>query len=390
MGNVFSKNNLNIGYLHRPFQSRVFLAKMAKSLVFTVTTDLTHDQRMLRIASTLAQAGYEVTLVGRLLPQSLEMPATLFKTHRIRCHFLKGPFFYLEYNLRLLGWFLTHSYDLYGAIDTDTALAALTASAFRRKPLIYDAHELFPELPEVVHRPLVRKVWSVVERLAFTRASLAYTVSGSLVAYFEAKYCRPVHLVQNMPLRQLGPLVRQQEPPYFIYQGALNEGRGLETLLLALQHVPARLVVCGEGPLRGRLQQMTHQLGLQDQVEFKGNVLPTDLIWLTAGAWAGIMLLEENRGLSYFYSLANKFFDYVQAGIPQVCVPFPEYQRLNAQHEVALLARLGVEEVKTALLTLLHNQETYLRLRQNCLMARTEWCWEMESQKLTALYNEIK
>ncbi|MBC3542158.1 glycosyltransferase [Rufibacter sediminis] len=360
---------------------------MGKSIVFTVTTDLNHDQRMQRIAGTLAQAGYAVTLVGRQLPTSGILPEKPFRQVRFRCLFRKGPLFYLEYNLRLAFWFLSHRFDIYGVVDADTALAGLLTVTWRRKPLVFDAHELFPEMPEVVHRPGVKGFWAVLEKMAFKRATLAYTVSASLVTYFQTKYHREVHLIRNMPVRQHA-LALPEEPPYFIYQGALNVGRGLEVTLKALQHVPARLVICGDGPLRKNLETLTQELGIEDKVIFKGNLAPAALTQMTAAAWAGIMQLE-NQGLSYYYSLANKFFDYVQTGIPQVCVPFPEYQQLNAQHEVALLAPAEVEEVRAALLTLLQDQETYLRLQQNCLRAREEWSWQTEGQRLMHLYAQL-
>ncbi len=323
-------------------------------------------------------------MVGRLLPGSAEVPALPFRSHRIKCRFLKGPLFYLEYNLRLVTWFFSNRFDIYGTVDADTALAGLVTITWRRKPLVYDAHELFPEMPEVVNRPLVRRFWAFLDKMAFKRAALAYTVSASLVTYFQQKYGRPVHLVRNMPVRQSYAAL-PSSPPYFIYQGALNVGRGLENTIKAMQEVPAQLVICGTGPLMPQLKKLTQHLGLQDKIIFKGNVAPKALAQVTAAAWAGIMLLD-NQGLSYYYSLANKFFDYVQAGIPQVCVPFPEYAELNARHEVALLVENQVEEVRTALLTLLHDQEVYQRLQRNCLQAREEWNWETEEKQLLSLY----
>ncbi|ALJ01624.1 hypothetical protein DC20_21345 [Rufibacter tibetensis] len=339
---------------------------------------------MLRIAGTLAEAGFNVTLVGRVLPHSPALQKKNFRQHRFKCLFRKGPLFYLEYNLRLVLWFFTHSFEVYGAVDADTALACIITSMWRRKPFVFDAHELFPEMPEVVHRPVVKDIWAAVERMAFARASLAYTVSSSLVSYFQQKYKREVHLIRNMPLRQK-KLGEPEVPPYFIYQGALNIGRGLETLLEAMQQVPARLVICGEGPLKAHLHEIAAKLGVQDKVIFKGNVAPDALAQITSSAYAGLMLLD-NQGLSYYYSLANKFFDYVQAGIPQVCVPFPEYQRLNSAYEVALFTQNEVFEVRNTMLTLLQDQETYQQLRQNCMIAREEWSWETEGQKLVALY----
>ncbi|AKQ47607.1 hypothetical protein TH63_09860 [Rufibacter radiotolerans] len=342
---------------------------------------------MRRIAGTLAAAGYQVTLLGRQLPASTPLEEQPFKQHRFTCFFLKGPGFYLEYNLRLLFWFMRHPFDLYGAIDADTALAGIFTSWWRRKPLVYDAHEFFQELPEVVHRPLVRKLWAWVEDLAFKRATLAYTVSVSLQEYFQQKYQRPVALIRNMPLRQTAHS-KPKTPPFFIYQGSLNVGRGLECTIEAMQHVPAQLVICGEGPLKAQLQNLTYRLGLEQKVLFKGNLAPAALVQLTASALGGVMLLEK-MGLSYYYSLANKFFDYVQAGIPQVCVPFPEYRLLNAQYEVALMAQPQVQDVQDAMLKLLQDAELYGRLRENCLLARQEWCWEKEGQRLVELYNKL-
>ncbi len=339
---------------------------------------------MQRIAGTLAKAGFKVTLVGRSLPNSTPLTKQDFQQHRITCHFHKGPLFYLEYTIRLLFWLLGHRHDILGTIDADTAIAGIVASWWQKIPMVYDAHELFPEMPEVVHRPLVRKVWAALEKWAFKRASLRYTVSASLVQYFQETYQVPVHLIRNVPFRQ-EQIIPTKPVPYFIYQGALNEGRGLECTLEAMQNIPATLVICGEGPLKPKLQELATKLGVGEKVVFKGNVPPPQLAELTKNAWAGIMLLE-NRGLSYYYSLANKFFDYVQAGIPQVCVPFPEYQLLNTQHEVALLASTNVMEVRQAMLTLLHDHETYQRLQQNCLLAAQEWNWEQEGTHLVMLY----
>jgi uncharacterized protein (DUF302 family) len=72
-----------------------------KKIYFTVINDLSYDQRMQRICSSLASAGYDVTLVGRKLKSSKELKNQLFKQMRLKCFINKGKFFYLEYNIRL-------------------------------------------------------------------------------------------------------------------------------------------------------------------------------------------------------------------------------------------------------------------------------------------------
>jgi glycosyltransferase involved in cell wall biosynthesis len=360
---------------------------MPTSILFTVTTDLRHDQRMQRIASTLAQAGYSVSLVGRTLPASIPLEKTNFTQTRLSCFFHTGPLFYLEFNLRLFFWILKASPDILGMVDADTALAGVLAAKLKKMRVTYDAHELFPEMPEVVHRPLVKKIWGSLEKLAFRKADRAYTVSASLARYFHDKYHKPVGLVRNMPCKVITQGI-EPEKPYFIYQGALNVGRGLECLLHAMQGMEAQLMICGTGPLEGELKRLATQLSLKGKVQFKGNVAPENLIVLTQNAMAGIMLLEEN-GLSYYYSLANKFFDYVQAGIPQVCIAFPEYIALNKLYEVAVLTALEVSQVQMALQSLLHDKSLYSQLQQNCMTAREEWNWEQECQALLTIYADL-
>ena len=81
-------------------------------IVFTVTNDLSTDQRMIRICSTLADAGYEVTLVGRKLNNSEALQSFTFAQQRINCMFTKGKFFYLEYNIRLFIFLLFFKTDV--------------------------------------------------------------------------------------------------------------------------------------------------------------------------------------------------------------------------------------------------------------------------------------
>jgi hypothetical protein len=255
----------------------------------------------------------------------------------------------------------------------------------------------------------VQRLWQLVENFIVPRARLCYTVGPALARLFEQRHPGSrFAVVRNVPigneqltrrneqlLNTTPPLPATHRPlPTLLYQGALNVGRGLAELLDAMPLVPARLVICGEGDLSAALRAQAGRLGLlaSGQVEFRGYVLPADLRLLTAQATVGIMLLE-NTGLSYYYSLANKFFDYVQAGIPQLCIDFPEYRALNEQHEVAaLVPDLAPTTLAAALARLLPGGQPgtyYHLLADNCRQARPEWCWQEEEQVLVGLYRDV-
>ncbi|MBG8553802.1 glycosyltransferase [Hymenobacter guriensis] len=362
-------------------------------LLFTVTTDLNYDQRMQRICGSLAQRGYEVLLVGRKLPQSLPLTPQPYAQYRLRCWFHKGKLFYLEFTLRLLAYLLTQRAAAWCAIDLDTALPVWLRARLSGQPFVYDAHELFTELPEVVRRPAVQWVWRRVEAFIVPRARLAYTVGPALARLFEQRYNRPFEVIRNISrlveVAEHAP-VSAHGNPFILYQGALNEGRGLEALLEAMPQVRGRLVLCGEGDLSQELRARAERLGLlaSGQVAFRGYVLPAELRRLTRQATVGVMLLE-NLGLSYYYSLANKFFDYLHAGVPQVVVDFPEYRALNEQYDVAdLIPDLAPDTLAAALNRLLPGGDAahYQTLARNCRQARRELSWQHEEARLLELY----
>lgn len=350
---------------------------------------------MQRICHSLQQGGYAVTLVGREWPVSLALQPQSYAQHRLRCFFHKGKLFYLEFNLRLAFFLIKRSDDAFGAIDLDTALPVYVNSILSGKPFIYDAHEYFPESPEVVHRPWIKAVWQALERFIVPRTRYAYTVSASIASLLASKYQVPFALIRNMPvLKDHLPAPCRPEmysipdQPFILYQGAVNAGRGLEQLLQAMPRVEMPLVICGDGDLLEALKQQVHQAGLEKRVFFTGYVLPGDLAFITSKAFAGIMLLA-NQGKSYYYSLANKFFDYIHAGIPQLLADFPEYRALNERYEVGLFCDLNPEHIAQTLNRLIHDSTLYQRLGNNCRLARQELCWQQEEKKLLAFYQQL-
>lgn len=198
-------------------------------IVFSVTNDLTYDQRMHRICGTLAANGYAVTLVGRALPSSNALETRSFQQKRLHCIFKKGVLFYAEYNLRLFLYLLVSRFDAVCSIDLDTLPAGCLASLLRRKKRVFDAHEYFTEVPEVVDRPTIKWFWERVARTCLPFYRHAYTVGPALARLFEEKYKVEFGVVRNVPTK--APSQNRQTTnahKTILYQGALNEGRGIE------------------------------------------------------------------------------------------------------------------------------------------------------------------
>jgi glycosyltransferase involved in cell wall biosynthesis len=298
--------------------------------------------------------------------------------------------FYAEYNLRLFFYLLRQKADIIGAIDLDTALPCLLASRIRSTQRLYDAHELFCEMKEVSTRPVVHAVWKWIEKLTLPHFKHGYTVNQPIAREYKKMYGNDFDVIRNVPLRDpVSPLDPDKKTErYFIYQGAVNEGRCFETLIPAFQWVEAQLIICGDGNFMRAAKKLVADHQLEEKVLFKGMVKPEQLREITRKAWAGITLFDR-AGKSNYLSLANRFFDYIQAGIPQLCVDYPVYRELNNSHPVAvLLKEVDTPSIAEHLNRLLQDKDTYERLRTGCLKARDVLVWEQEEQKLISYFEK--
>lgn len=362
------------------------------TIICTVTNDLSQDQRMIRICSSLQAAGYEVMLVGRKRRQSLPLVERSFQQHRINCHFEAGKLFYLEFNLRLLKYLWQHPASIINSVDLDTLLPGYLVSRLRSKTqCVYDAHEYFTEVPEVTRRPLVQRIWSALANWVIPQLKYAYTVGPALARIFGERYGTPFTVVRNVPVRRPAPDRNEVQEGMLLYQGMLNEGRGLEVAIKAMKLLPAyfQLTLVGSGDVENELKALTAQEGLTDRVHFTGFIQPDELPKYTRQAWLGLNLLE-NTGLSYYYSLANKAFDYIQSHCPSVQMAFPEYAALQEEYGCfMLLEALEPSALAQLILGVANDPAAYRTLVARNAEAAEQLCWENEERELFHLYQQV-
>lgn len=362
---------------------------MAKSIIFTVTNDLTFDQRMHRICGALSDAGFHCTLLGREKNSSLPLDPSGFDQQRLKCWFQRGKLFYIEYNIRLLLFLLRFKSDIICSIDMDSIVPGYLASRIKGTVHVYDAHELFSEMEEVISRPAVYRFWLRLERWILPKIKYGYTVSEDFASLFKTKYGINLAVIRNVPSKVTMKEIQKTEQ-ILIYQGALNVGRGLEESIEAMLNLEnCRLHIVGDGPELDKLQNIVLSLNLQNKVIFTGSLKPEILKSYTAQATIGLTLFSP-KGLHHRHSLANRFFDYINASIPQVAMNYPEYERFNNSYRVAILIdSLDANSISTAVNKLLTDHELYSQMKFNCRTAALENNWEIEKQKLIFFYNQL-
>lgn len=343
---------------------------------------------MIRICNSLANQGYFVMLVGRRMKGSMILREQAFHQKRLNCWFHRGKAFYIEYNIRLFCYLLFQNIGCICAIDLDTILPCYTVSVIKKVPRVYDAHELFCEMKEIVTRPRIYAAWKKIERFAVPKFRHGYTVNQPIAEEFRRMYDVDYKVVRNFPLLQDISFAEKNEK-LILYQGAVNHGRSFETLIPAMRAVDGKLLIFGDGNFLQEAQTLVEQNKLQGKVIFRGKLEPEHLKDVTKTAWIGITLFENN-GMSNYLSLANRFSDYVHAAVPQICSAFPVYIELNNKHQVAVLLKdLTPSSIANALNHLLKNDKFHHELVQNCLLAREEWNWQQEEAVLIAFYKNL-
>jgi len=370
---------------------------MGRHAIVTVTNDLSTDNRVHRTCAVLQELGYEVLLVGRLLPSSAPLDRT-YATKRMRLFFRHGALFYAEYNLRLFVLLLFSRASLIVANDLDTLLASFLAARLRRKKLVYDSHEFFTEVPELIERPGVRRVWLSIERWIFPELDQVITVNESIARAYHERYGITLTVVRNIPMpRDLGPLPSRAELDLpadrfiLILQGSgINVQRGAEEAVLAMRELPnCMLLLIGGGDAWPLLARMVKDLDLADRVRMLPRMPYTQMMRYTRQADLGLSL-DKDTNLNYRFSLPNKLFDHLRAGIPTLVTELPEVAGVVRQYDVGIIIPSPEPAlIVAAVRSLIADPAQLKTLRANATFAAAALDGKRELEALKALFEGL-
>ena len=366
------------------------MVESRKSAVFLVTNDLTFDQRLQKKCATLQEL-MDIVLLGRERSNSIAVDNTLsYQSIRLKCVFNRSFLFYLEFNIRAFFYLRKLRPDIVCCNDSDTLLAGIVYKYFSPSVVLsYDSHELFYEVPELLEKPFVRWIWKTIEKRSIPRVNFTYTVNESLANILGKRYNRNFEVIRNLPYKNSEIIAPIDKERVIIYQGALNRGRCLELIIATMPLLPEyTLWLVGDGDLKEELHEMTQASSAKNRIKFFGKLRPAELKEITKKAMLGYNLLEGDSP-NYYYSLANKFFDYMMAGIPSINNDFPEYQSLFSAYKMGILIEeLNKESLATSILELASDSESMSEMIAESNRAKHALHWGNESKKLLALYNQ--
>ena len=364
-----------------------------KRIIVSVISDLTTDQRVIRIAETLQEMGFDVNVIARSFYNSLPPGNYTFKAKRIKCYFRKGIMQYAEFNCKLFFNLFFCKTDYFLANDLDVLIPNYICSQLRSKKIFYDTHEYFTGVPELKNSPAKRKVWKLAEDFIFPKLRTVYTVNDSVKNKYQQEYGNEIGVVRNVPVTTTHQKKEMPEAwknkTVLMMQGAgINVGRGGLELLEAMKYLPEEyiLIMIGSGTQWEDIKQKRAEWKLADRVELIDKLPPEKLKEYTPLAHIGFSL-DSFDDLNCLYNLPNKIFDYMHAGVPIIATAITEVKRIIEKYKCGVcLESNSPEEIAAAINKLMADKETYNFYRDNCISAAKELCWENESKKLIAIY----
>ena len=369
---------------------------MQKTAIVCVTNDLITDQRVHKTCMTLEKCGYFVIEYGILRPDSLPLQRSYF-TLRKKLLFQHGPQFYAEFNIRLFLYLMTAEVDLIFSNDLDSLPAAFLAAKLRKKRLIYDTHEYYTEMPELVSRPFIQTIWRKMEDYFFPRLTDILTVNNSIAKLYSDKYNKKVFVSRNIPPTFLPEKQKTREElglptntRIIILQGTgINIQRGAEEAVEAMEFLENTvLLIVGKGDVFPILQKIVSEKKLEDKVIFKPKMPFAELRQYTMNSDLGLAI-DKDTNLNYHFSLPNKLFDYIHSGIPTLSSGLIELKQIIDKYDIGYYIQNHDPKHIAEVITGIFADETrYNIVKLNTAKAKEELCWENEEKVLIKIINQ--
>ncbi|WP_214854104.1 glycosyltransferase [Exiguobacterium sp. s166] len=283
------------------------------------------------------------------------------------------------------------NYDIMHANDLNTLPQAISAA--RGAKIVYDSHEVQTDRTGYgkgqggLERHLLRFVdQTMVENE--TRADYHLALYGERPAVLHNYPFYQETVPEARPLRQ--ELGIDENEPILLYQGGIQEGRGLGRLIEAMPLIRnGTLLFIGDGKIKPELQRLAAASSERERIHFMDKVPLDQLPSYTAAATVGFQVLQ-NVCFNHYSASSNKLFEYMSALVPVVAADLPEIRRVVETEAVGLIVDVeSPQAIAAAVNQIVEEDGLRQAMKERTKQARQKYNWDKEKDRLLTVYHEL-
>lgn len=302
---------------------------------------------------------------------------------------------------RYLSRALQEDADIMMCCDLPVLPAATYAAKIKNIPLIYDAHELYPE--QAIFPNEKRELYSRVEQEFIRYPDLVITVNQSIACEMAKRYsiAEPSVILNALDapegfdidynydyFREQIPISPEQK--IVLFQGGYSPNRNLELFVASAKYLKRSdivLVLMGFGIFQEELEGIARTDGtLKNSVFFFPAVDQSVLLEYSASADVGI-IPYPHVDLNSFYCTPNKLFEFIQAGLPMIANDSPELNRFVRENEIGYSRKIETaEDIADMIDTYFAQNIDYATAMRE---AREKISWTVEERKFLTFFEKV-
>ena len=300
--------------------------------------------------------------------------------------------------LRMIARARMKSYDLYHSNDLNTLPQGIASAKlrFKRKKLVYDSHEV--QTSRTGYNP---KKIKLIESFFLRFIDQMIVENHTRAKFNEDLYGFYPAVLHNYPFVQKSNqkevkidlhtiLDLHSDEKILLYQGGIQEGRGLEKIVQAVPFINEGTVVfIGDGKIKPKLMEMVTEMQLDHRVKFLSKVPVEQLPLYTRNGYLGFQVLN-NICFNHYSASSNKLFEYMMAGVPVIACSFPEIQKVVESNNTGICVDShDPHSIAEGVNQLVADSELRQQLSVNSLMASEKYNWANEEKILLEIYSAL-
>ncbi|WP_040486411.1 glycosyltransferase [Listeria grayi] len=363
-----------------------------------VSSNIVQDPRILKQMETIKQVTDDYIVLGKMNAEvtderlaKLDFHYKLIGSKVNDTTLLKKIVHRIQFGRQVIRYIRNYRPAVIHANDFDVLLITYL-SRYKGARIIYDAHEIYSKNAFINKIKILSHFVQRLEKHIIKHIDHFITVSHAAKGYYQAEHYPKIPVViTNAPIKQLNEKQTWKKDTFeVVYQGQIVSDRGYEEFMEAgtmLADEEIELVIRGFGPLKQKLQDKQSEMGIRN-VRFAPPVEMDELVSKLRESSVGV-ILTKGISINFEYTVSNKIFECIHAGLPVILSPVKEHIYLNDTYQFGIvLEEVTPQKIATAITTLKNDTRLYAELEKNATAAAQQLTWQVEEQKLIALYTK--